>query len=134
MRPLRVNAPDGSGWTVRTARVRLPRWRTQDAFFDESVGEELDLISIAFAVVLFPFTHLLVPFALYVVELPIALSRGVGTRDRWVEASSDYPTEQRIVWRTPREDAPTVAAMIAAQLASGEPVRPARAELIEREP
>lgn len=134
VRPLRVTASDGSDWIVRIARIRLPRWRTQDAFFDESVGEELDILSIAFAVVLFPFTHLLVPCALYIVELPIALGRAVVTRDRWVEAASHYPTEQWALWRTPREDAPTVAAMVAAQLAAGEPVRPARAEFIERVP
>jgi hypothetical protein len=115
-------------------RVRLPRWRTQDAFFDESVGEGLDIFSLAFAVVLFPFTHLLIPLALYIVELPIALIRAVGTRDRWVEAMSYYPTEQWALWRTPRDDAPTVVAMVASQLAAGEAVRPARAEFIERVP
>jgi hypothetical protein len=115
-------------------RVRLPRWRTQDAFFDESVGEGSDILSIAFAVALFPFSHLLIPLTLYVVELPIALVRAVGTRDRWVEAMSVYPTEQWALWRTPRDDAPTVVAMVAAQLAAGEPVRPTRAEFIERAP
>jgi hypothetical protein len=134
VRPVRVTASDGSDWIVRTTRVRLPRWRTQDAFFDESVGDQFDVFSIAFAIVLFPFTHVLVPLLLFSIELPVALSRAVGSRDRWVEAMSHHPHEQLALWRTPHEDAPTVAAMVAAQLAAGEPLRPPRAELIERTP
>ena len=134
MRPLHVTAPDGAGWVVRISRTRLPRWRTQDGFFDDSVASDFDLFSIVFAVVLFPFTHLLVPLVLYAVELPIALVRAIGARDRWVEARSQYPTEQRVLWRTPRDDAATVAAQVAAQLVEGERLTPPRAELVERLP
>jgi hypothetical protein len=119
---------------VRSGRIRLPQWRTQDAYFDAFVSDDFDIVSIAFAVILFPFTHILVPLVFYVVELPFALGRAVGARERWVEATSHYPTEQRVLWRTPREDAPAVAAMIAAQLAAGELLSPSRAELIERTP
>ena len=133
MRSLRVTAPDGSNWVVRSSRVRIPGWRTQDAFFDEMTVND-DLFSVAFSLLVFPFTHILAPLAIFLVELPLAVARGIGSSERWVEASSYFPTEQRIVWRAAREDAPAVAADVAAQLDAGELPRPPRAELVEQTP
>jgi hypothetical protein len=130
MRTTRVAAPNGCEWTVRTFRVRFPPWRQVDVWGD-SLGDNFDLFSIILALITLPFTLLLIPLAIAIVEFPVAVGRAVFSRTVWVEAASQWPREQ-LLWQTSHADAPSVHASVAAQLSAGEILRPARAELIER--
>jgi len=129
MRTARVAAPDGCEWKVRAFRIRLPPWRQIDLWGD---SDEFDLFSVALALIALPFTLILIPLAIAVVEFPIAVGRAVFSCTVWVEAASQWPREERLLWRTNRADAPGVRASVAGQLAAGEAPRPTRAELIER--
>jgi hypothetical protein len=124
----RVKAPDGRTWEVRAFRVRLPPWRTVDVSTDE---DDSDLFSIVIFLVAAPFSLLLIPLAAALVELPVAVVRGLFSSTAWVEAASHYPREERVLWRTSRTDAAAVRAEVAAQLSSGTQPRPARAEFVE---
>ena len=128
MRAAHVTAPSGVRWTVRAFRIRLPPWR------ELSTGQGLppdDAVSVVFDVVQSLFAAFLVPLVIAILELPVAVVRGLASKDMWVEAATDFPTEERYLWRTTREDAATVHAAVAAQLSTGEPLRPARADLVE---
>ena len=72
MRDIRVTSPDGREWQVRAFRVRLPPWRQIDLGTDLG-GGEYDLFSIALALIALPFTLVLIPLALAILE-----RRGVG--------------------------------------------------------
>jgi hypothetical protein len=127
MRAATVLAPNGCEWKVRAFRVRLPPWRQVDLGVDE-----FDLFSAALWVVAAPFTLVVIPLALALFEFPVAIGRAAFSRTAWVEAVSEWPHEERVLWRTTQADAPGVRVSVAAQLAAGEALRPARAELVER--
>jgi hypothetical protein len=133
MRAVSVTAADGYAWTVRATRVRFPRWRPVSDLVDvDDAINELDVVNIVIYVAALPFTHLLIPLLTLVAQLPAALIHACTSDDAWVEASTRYPHLETYVWRTSRNDAPTVQARVAAQLAAGESLRPERAELVER--
>ncbi len=129
MGTIRLTAAGGDAWDVRAFRVRLPPWRQIDAFGD--AANDVDPLLMALALVTLPFTLLLIPLAIALVELPMALARAAFSNTVWVEAASHFPTEERYLWRTTREDAEGVKAAVAAQLSTGEHLRPPRAELVE---
>jgi hypothetical protein len=133
MKAVRVVAADGCEWRVRAFRVRLPPWRQINLGGDESTSG-YDLISIALTLIALPFTLVLIPLAIAVLELPLAVARGAFSDTAWVEATSHWPREERLLWRTSRADAPGVHAAVAARLSAGEMLNPARAELVERTP
>jgi hypothetical protein len=123
----RVNSPGGVAWTVRTYRVRLPPWRQIDLGGD---GEPQDAVGLLFSVVA-SLVAIVAAVLIAVVELPVAVVRGFASRDAWVEAETVFPVEEHFLWRTSRTDAPTVHAAVAAQLSTGEPLQPKRAQLVE---
>jgi hypothetical protein len=129
---IRVSAPDGCAWEVRASRVRLPPWRQIDVWSDTwSTGTDFDLVGILLALIMLPFALLLIPLASAIVEVPIAVGRGLLSSTVWVEAVSHWPREQSYLWRTTRADAPGVRADVAGHLSSGTFPRPARAALVE---
>jgi hypothetical protein len=130
MRTIRLAAPDGEMWEVRAFRVRLPAWRQIDVWAD-SVSGGGGLLEMALALVALPFTMVLIPLAIALVELPRSLARAAFSDTAWVEAACHYPGEERYLWRTTRADADGVRAAVAAQLSAGEHLRPTRAELVE---
>lgn len=131
MRAAHVTTPHGTEWIVRAFRVRLPPWRTVDAG-DDVWGNDPDIVTVVLALVVLPFTMFLIPLALAIFELPVAVVRGLVSGDRWIEAvAADGGVGGRYLWRTTRVDAPGVHAAVAAQLSAGESPHPARAELVD---
>lgn len=93
----RVKSPDGLEWEVRAVRFRLPAWRQNDFDpWDYTTGVLDGLLAF---LVLLPFFMIILPFATFVAELPIAVARGLFTSPRWVEAVTWYPQTIRITWR-----------------------------------
>lgn len=133
MRTARVMAPDGYEWKVRAFRVRLPPWRQVDLWGDSPFGgSDYDVVSIVLGLITLPFTLVLIPLAIAIVEFPFAVGRALFSRTVWVEAATHWPREERFLWRTSRADAPGVRASVAAQLSAGELPKPERADLVER--
>jgi hypothetical protein len=133
MRASRFEDAHGREWQVRTSRLRLPPWR-QIGVFDEDPGfGSFDLFATTLQLALMPFTLLLIPLAIAIVEFPVAAVRSLLSGNAWVEAVSHYP-EERYLWQTSPEDAPLVHASVASSLSLGKPPRPTRAELVELPP
>src|SRR5262249_35283384 len=130
MRAAHVTTPKGDEWTVRAFRIRLPSWRTVDAG-DDVWGSDPDIASFVVALVVLPFTMVVIPLLFAIFELPVAVVRGLVSRDRWIEAvAGEQGVGGRYLWRTTSADAAGVHAAVAAQLSAGEAPRPARAELV----
>jgi len=130
---VRLIAPDGCEWEVRSFRVRLPPWR-QFSVTDDGppTATDFDALSMLISLITLPFTMLLIPLAIAIVEFPLAAVRSLASDVAWVEAATHFPAEERYLWRTTRADAKDVRAAVAAQLSNGEPLRPTRAELVEQ--
>lgn len=92
----RVKSPDGREWEVRASRFRLPEWRQFD--FDPWLPESI-LGSLIGLLILAPLFLVIVPLAVVVAELPIALVRGLRASHGWIEAVSWYPQTLKISWR-----------------------------------
>src|SRR5439155_8251378 len=74
MRTTTVTAPDGYEWKVRAFRVRLPPWRQVDLWGDSQFGgSDYDVFSIVLALITLPFTLVLIPLAIAIVEFPFAV-------------------------------------------------------------
>jgi hypothetical protein len=129
MRTIHLTAADGDEWEVRAFRVRLPAWRQFDSWGD--AANDGDLPEVLLSLLALPFTLLLFPLAIAIVELPVAVGRAAFSDTAWVEAVSHFPGEERYLWKTTRADVPGVSAAVASQLSAGEHVRPDRAELVE---
>jgi hypothetical protein len=114
----RVTSPDGREWTVSVRRVRLPKWAHSE--YDPADDAAGDLVFGLFAyIVLAPLFWFVVPLARALIELPVALARPLVSSTRWVEAECGWPSAIRIVWRTSRRRAASVADHVATQLAEG---------------
>jgi hypothetical protein len=128
-RAARVNTPTGDTWHVRTYRVRLPAWRQID-FGDDPLNGR-DLPAMLLALVSLPFTLLLFPLLFFVAGLPRAVLAAWRSDDAWVEAARYWPTEERYLWRTSRDDVPAVRAAVIEMLSAGRHVSVARADLVD---
>lgn len=127
----RVTSPDGREWEVRAYRVRLPPLRDfggDDP--DPILGAETLVLGAAWAVV-----ELIAALVVGLLELPVAIARGLFGTSRWVEAACFWPSEIRITWRTVRGRERAVAAEVARNLRAGyEDVTPNGAELVAMTP
>jgi hypothetical protein len=124
-----VTSPDGREWSVSVRRVRLPTWRHSE--YDPADDADADFVWALFAyVVLAPLLWFVLPLVRALVELPFSLARPLVSSARWVEAECRWPAEIRIVWRTSRPRAASVADHVAARLADGyDDLTPEGAEL-----
>jgi hypothetical protein len=66
-----------------------------------------------------PLMWLVVPLFGPIVELPIAIARGLCSGRRRIHADTHWPNEVRIAWRTDRRDAQAAADHVVARLAHG---------------
>ena len=124
---LRAVSPDGREWEIRVRRVQLPRWPESD--YDPDPG---DLLETVFAyVIAAPLFWLVIPLLKVIVALPVCLARSLFSSSRWVEATTRWPSEIVIVWRTTSRHAAQVAREVAERLPRGyEHVTPEGAELV----
>jgi hypothetical protein len=128
VRKARVTTPTGLQWDVRAFRVRLPPWRELD-LWGEDVSDDAVVLALKFLTL--PLTLLLFPLACAIVEMPFAVYRALRSDVAWVEATTEWPREERFLWRTTRADVPTVHAAVVELLASGGTPSAPRAELVE---
>jgi hypothetical protein len=105
-----IRAPDGRTWTVRRRALNL-RWRAIDPGPDDS-----ERIAMAIPAVL---RLVILPFALFLVELPLVVLLATVGRRCWIVAQSDT-REARMVWRVPRSRARRFEAELIEHLAHGE--------------
>jgi hypothetical protein len=114
----RVKSPDGREWEVRASRIRLPPWR--DNGFDPWDYARGPLDGLFAFLVLLPVFMVVVPLAVFVAELPIALVRGLFGSYGWIEAVTWHPQTMKITWRIDdRRDLREIFDRIAARLAEG---------------
>ena len=111
----KATSPDGRQWKIGVRRVRFPSWPRSD--YD--TWETGDPISIVISLLLAPFFWLLIPLARVLLELPLAVGRGLFSPTRWVEARSVWPSEMSLVWRTSDEHSREVVEKILEELPKG---------------
>ena len=128
----RVTGPDGREWGVRAYRVGLPPLRDFGGDSPDPMGGGPDSLVLAAAWALIEFALALL---VALVELPLAIVRGLLGRTRWVEAACFWPSETRVTWRTERGRERAVAAEVARRLAEGyEGVTPEGGTLVAMTP
>jgi hypothetical protein len=127
-----VSGPDGRAWRIRVYRFRAPRWRQFGGWVSEdptvSIFVPVDFVlGVISAVVM----GLIVPFFVFVVEIPIAAVRALFSDTRWIEATGVGLPPDRMTWRTDAVHASDVADQVARQLELGyDRVAPHNAVLI----
>ena len=105
MRALRVTAKGGDEWQVRAFRVRL-RWRQVDIWGDSQwLPGGGDGFTLVLGLAALPFTLILIPLVLALLELPVSIARAALSDTIWVQAETHFPTVESYLWRTTRVDA-----------------------------
>ena len=132
-RPARTVAdPGGRSWEIYVTRVRLPPWRRQAGDGVDVparvVGGRAFLVIGPVALLLALVEEIVLPLACALVELPLALVRGAGARERRIEAVTHWPHRQVYVWTTTSQQLDRVLAEVAGGLERGEVRQPRGAQ------
>jgi hypothetical protein len=112
----RAQSPDGREWEVSISRVRLPTWHHSKY---EPEEQHLLLVMAFEYLVLAPLFWFVLPLIRAIVLLPVAAVRSVFSSTRWIEAVCRNPAEIKILWKTQKATATSVADEITSRLTRG---------------
>jgi len=129
-RPARtVTGPTGDYWEIYVSKTALPGWKEGQAggnlSYDGGYGcAGFALFELPFMLLSFLWANIVVPLGRILFVLPIAVVRGRRSRAVRIEAVTDYPHRQVLLWTTTDGYAPHVLDEIVAGLAAGKIVQP----------
>jgi len=123
-RPARtVTSPTGDYWELYASKTAVPRWRERD-YDDPLLFPQAAFVALPLMLLAFLWWSVVVPVARMAVLLPIAVARGRRSRAVRIEAVTNYPEREVLLWTTTDDQLDGVLDSIVAGLAEGKIVQP----------
>jgi hypothetical protein len=125
-----VTGPDGRVWEIYVSRFKTPGWKpSQYGSGGDDFGGALHLLRLVllFVIVdipLFLLYYVLWPLVRFLVLLPSALVRGLGSDEMRIEAVTFYPWPESHLWVTKRDRVEEVLLQVVRDLRVGEVSQP----------